>query len=161
MAGPVAETVLPTELQVKSMRASSVGQRWPLASTTSTSIRAMSSPSARMPPGAVCRVSLIAAGGPAVVSSCVATEAATHVSDGLDRSRLEGDVGEGIQVAVLGLGELAFGDAVDEQFNAVHVVGDDVHRLHRLGAVGLRAGYVQCPMMWMSGFSFCITCSAK
>ncbi len=58
MAGPV---------QVKSIRASSVGQRWPLASTTSTSRKATSLASAKKPVGPVVGVSLSATGGPAVV----------------------------------------------------------------------------------------------
>ena len=51
---------------LKSMRASSVGQRSPLSSTTSTSKRATSEPFAWRPWGPVMGVSLMAEGAPAV-----------------------------------------------------------------------------------------------
>jgi hypothetical protein len=80
------------------------------------------------------------------------------VADGLDSAGREGDVRKGVQIAVLGRSEFAFRYSVDEEFDCVDVVGNDVDGLDGLGAVGL--GERVAPV-WMSGFSFCITRSTK
>ena len=92
---------------VKSTRASSVGQRSPLASTTSTSINATSSPSACRPCGPTIGVSRICAGGPAVVSSSCATDLPSSHADCFQLPGANSTFGKGKHVSIVRLSSLA------------------------------------------------------
>jgi hypothetical protein len=88
---------------LKSTRASSVGQRRPCASTTSTSKNATSEPSACKPFGPTCGVSLMAFASPAVSISSCATILPLRFGDGGDFAGFKFDLREGVNVAVLQL----------------------------------------------------------